>query len=199
MNRTAKDKAWSWLGIFILLIVTIVNCRAFWHAVRVRWLEKQDYTYVEFDFPPSLVPLSKHPYIAQLTIEDSVHYAPNASDEWESLFPPGGGGFVRLGPDHRLFGVSMFHQLHCLNKVRHAVLERPPSPWERWHTQHCLNYLRQMFLCAANVRLEPVTSSSAHGMVKVDGLGLQHTCRDWSILRDIAEKNYESWPADAYP
>ena len=144
--------------------------------------------YREFDFPPSIIPLSQHPYNARLTIEDSVYYEPNATAEWSTLFPPGG-GFVRLGPEHRLFGVSMFHQLHCLDKMRRAVVHDPPSEWERWHTQHCLNYVRQMLLCASSNRLEPV-KETAEGL-KVDGLGLEHTCRDWSVLRGIAEENFK--------
>jgi len=54
--------------------------------------------YQEFDFPPSIIPLSEHPYNAHLTVEDSVYYAPNATAEWHTLFPSGD-GFVRLGPN----------------------------------------------------------------------------------------------------
>jgi hypothetical protein len=131
-----------------------------------------------------------------MVVEDSVHYAPNATDEWHSQFPSGG-GFVRLGPKYRLFGVSMFHQLHCLDKMRSAIIQEPPSEWEKWHTQHCLNYVRQMLLCSANVRLEPVKVSSDG--IKVDGLGVKHVCRDWSSLYDLAEENFKRWPSSAYP
>lgn len=134
-------------------------------------------------------------------VEDTVHYHPNVSEEWASLFPAGSGGFVRLGPKGRLFGVSMFHQLHCLDKMRRAVVDIPPTEWEVWHTQHCLNYVRQMLLCAASVRLEPVKEGHGPGeeALKVDGLGLEHQCRDWTMLRREVEKNFERWPADAYP
>lgn len=91
----------------------------------------------------------------------------------------------------------MFHQLHCLDKLRRAVVEEPPSEWERWHTQHCLNYIRQMLLCAASNKLEPVKNVTEG--LKVDGLGLEHTCRDWSVLRGIAEENFAEWPEDIYP
>ena len=130
-----------------------------------------------------------------------MHYQPNVSAEWASLFPAGSGGFVRLGPHNRLFGVSMFHQLHCLDKMRRAVVRPPDSEWESWHTQHCLNYVRQMLLCAANVRVEPVkeTPEAEEESLKVDGLGLEHRCRDWTILRTEAEANFLRWPADAYP
>lgn len=51
-----------------------------------------------------------------------------------------------------------------------------------------------MFLCAANVRLEPFRFDPQVGQDKVDGLGLEHTCRDWSTLRGIVEENYGGWP-----
>lgn len=148
---------------------------------------------MEFDFPPVLLGEHQLPLDASLTIEDTVHYALNESADWASLFPQGSGGFVRLGPRHRLFGVSMFHQLHCLDKMRRAVVQEPPSEWERWHTQHCLNYVRQMLLCASNLRLEPVEVVFEHGRerMKADGLGLEHRCRDWSTLRREVEKNFE--------
>lgn len=85
--------------------------------------------------------------------------------------------------------------------MRRAVVSVPSSEWESWHTQHCLNYVRQMLLCAANVRLEPVKVGRGTGEegLKVDGLGLEHRCRDWSLIRKEVEENFERWPQDAYP
>jgi hypothetical protein len=54
-----------------------------------------------------------------------------------------------------------------------------------------------MLLCAASNRLEPVKNVTEG--LKVDGLGLEHTCRDWSVLRGIAEENFAEWPEDIYP
>lgn len=150
---------------------------------------------MEFDFPQSLIPLSEHPYNARLTIEDTVHYQYNDTEEWQSIFPPGG-GFVRLGPEHRMFGISMFHQLHCLDKMRRAILKEPPTAWEKSHTQHCLNYVRQMILCASNLRLEDVKESPRG--IKADGLGLEHECRDWSLPYVMATENHRDWPEWLY-
>jgi len=55
-----------------------------------------------------------------------------------------------------------------------------------------------MALCASSNRLEPVKGGAAEGL-KVDGLGLEHTCRDWSVLHRIARENFKDWPEDAYP
>jgi hypothetical protein len=51
-----------------------------------------------------------------------------------------------------------------------------------------------MLLCAANVRLEPFRPSPRPpGPDAVNGLGLQHTCRDWSQVRRLVEENYDLW------
>ena len=42
-------------------------------------------------------------------------------EDWESMTPAGSGGFVRLGPQKRLFGVAMYHQLRCLRVLQQAT------------------------------------------------------------------------------
>lgn len=148
------------------------------------------YTYLGTDFPKTLVPLSEHPYDSYLRFDDTVYYAPNASSEWDSTFPSTD-GFVRLGPDHHLYGISMFHQLHCLQQFSAAVAKRPTMQMQWDHISHCMNYVRQAVLCAANTRLEPL-KESPEGL-KVDGLGLDHKCRDWTRLWEAAEENYKTW------
>lgn len=44
------------------------------------------------------------------------------------------------------------------------------------------------------MRLEPFRPDADSGYDKVDGIGLEHTCRDWSALRDVVEDNYKTWP-----
>jgi hypothetical protein len=51
-----------------------------------------------------------------------------------------------------------------------------------------------MLLCGASIKLEPFRPNPIVGREMVDGLGLEHTCRDWSVLRKIAEENFDSWP-----
>jgi hypothetical protein len=50
-----------------------------------------------------------------------------------------------------------------------------------------------MLLCAASVRLEPFKPDTTLGQDKVDGLELEHTCRDWSRVRHVVEENYDRW------
>lgn len=146
--------------------------------------------YLGTDFPKTIIPLSEHLYDSYLRVDDTIHYAANDSGEWYSSFPSTL-GFVRLGPKHRLYGISMFHQLHCLQHFTTAIVTRPTTKLEWDHISHCMNYMRQMVLCASNTRLEPL-KESPEGL-KVDGLGLEHRCRDWTRLWEIAEENHKMW------
>ena len=78
----------------------------------------------------------------------------------------------------------MFHQLHCVEKMRKA-LDTPDDPIATiTHLQHCMNYIRQMILCGSDTTLEPVGS---------EGVGVTHTCRDWNVVYETIEDNYERW------
>ena len=95
----------------------------------------------------------------------------------------------------------MFHQFHCLDALRHAVLAAhdpvaaqasSDGGHAAKHTHHCLNYLRQTILCAADVTLEPFVNPGI-------GLGVVHQCRDWTQVYEWAEANwveYQAWRDD---
>lgn len=76
---------------------------------------------------------------------------------WQELLTPGG-GFLRVHePNGKVneYGVSMFHQLHCLTMVREMLLGQPmsreheTSDWseDSMHWLHCLDYLAQVREC----------------------------------------------------
>jgi len=44
-------------------------------------------------------------------------YAPDAGANWDANLPPGR-GYIKLGHHKELFGVTMFHQMHCLVRLR---------------------------------------------------------------------------------
>jgi hypothetical protein len=143
------------------------------------------YTYIGDDHPIEL-PLDLD--IVALTFEDSKHYStsgPTAWSEWDLLDSfPEGHGFVRLGPNGRLFGVSMFHQIHCLQMIRLALINGPND-----HSGHCLNFLRQAILCNSDTTLDPVYISGS--MAGSDGLGVTHICRDWSQVYEYIKENQQ--------
>ncbi|KAJ6474136.1 hypothetical protein C8R45DRAFT_835066, partial [Mycena sanguinolenta] len=105
----------------------------------------------------------------------------NAYGDWRStdLFPMGN-GFVQLGPNRRIFVVSMLHQMHCLQALRNTIVQGEVNA----HTSHCLNYLRQSVLCASDITLETLNQGNA-----TDGLGFVHVCRDWQKVYDFVEEN----------
>lgn len=153
--------------------------------------------YLGGDHPPTLLPPSRHPRNVALVTEETVHYRPYAPQDWESMAPAGSRGFVRLGPQKRLFGVSMYHQLHCLLRLQQAAADSSGSDvsgtLEGGEVHHCLNYLRQALLCAANVRLEPLRRNRTSGALSTNGIGLEHRCKDWTLVRREVKANFERW------
>lgn len=75
-----------------------------------------------------------------------------------------------------------------------------------------MNYLRQLFLCRADLTLEPIAMPLGEDDLPMDekrvlelddlairsGLGVERTCRDWNTLYDITGNNFlkwhETWP-----
>lgn len=133
-----------------------------------------------------------------LTLEDSRHYAldtPDAAAEYRSIYPGGDLGFIRLGPNRRFFGLVMYHQIHCLDSLRQAILHQGQhggkTKRDVEHAQHCLNYLRQGILCAADTTLEPEVEEGSQDVG--EGLGVTRVCRDWGKVYDFVEENYREW------
>lgn len=84
----------------------------------------------------------------------------------------------------------MFHQLHCIEKLRIA-LDNPDDPIAGpAHLQHCFNYLRQGILCAADLTLEPAPVGGGEGG---EGVGVTHLCRDWEVVFETLAENYQDW------
>ncbi|KAF8514426.1 hypothetical protein BU17DRAFT_68362 [Hysterangium stoloniferum] len=135
----------------------------------------EDYpTYYPIDLPP-----------VSLTPENTIHYqiySIDAASEWASIFPDGG-GFVYLGPRKRPFGLALFHQMHCLSRIRLAMAERDSSE----HVHHCFNYLRQAILCDANPTIEPVVPILGRRSVNAE---VPRVCRDWTRVYELAANSY---------
>jgi len=158
-------------------------------------LHRETYEYSGDSFP-EFYPIGKLPE-AHIVIEDTVHYQINeasADEEWASMFPRGG-GFVHLGHSSRPFGISMYHQLACLDNIRTTLAtpfaERADAQLERNH--HCFNYLRQTILCEPEIRLEPESDKlNDLGLSEVvDGLGTSHICNDWAMVFEAMEANFD--------
>ncbi|KAJ7448667.1 hypothetical protein B0H11DRAFT_1744105, partial [Mycena galericulata] len=129
---------------------------------------------------------------AAMWFNDTERYSIDAINDWKSLFPPGN-GWVKLGVEHRPFAISMYHQMHCIEGIRHALLlsatgEDTKSDAARSHANHCFNYLRQLLLCRADTTLEPthlVTLTNGTRGAAASGNMVLHICRDWTQVRDF--------------
>ncbi|KAI0658606.1 hypothetical protein C8Q70DRAFT_887584, partial [Cubamyces menziesii] len=146
--------------------------------------------FVGDDFP-EIWPLPPTPNVA-LVVEDPVRYSIgglDAREEWAASTPKGF-GYIRLGPEHRAFAVSMYHQLHCLRLIR-SGLAGDHSDATMVHFGHCLNYLRQLILCNADLTLEPYDVLDRDFAVKQDNS--VHVCQDWHQAYDAMSSNWDDW------
>ncbi|KAJ7022735.1 hypothetical protein C8F04DRAFT_1137192 [Mycena alexandri] len=179
----ALEIAWAGLLISIGLNISAIYVfrRLPSNTASTGTIDDSAFTYKDDDYPHQL-PL-RVPSVA-LKIEDSARYGLsdfNAYADWRTtdLFPRSN-GFVKLGPEGRTFGIAMFHQMHCLQRIRTAIVQGDPGH----HTRHCLNLLRQTVLCASDTTLDPLNSAKG-----TDGLGIVHVCRDWEKVYDFVEEN----------
>lgn len=79
--------------------------------------------------------------------------------------------------------------MHCLSSLGHAFHHDPNI--DEAHVAHCLGYLRNAALCAADVTLEP----GALGMRNFTERrsGATHICRDWKATEAWMIKNWKEW------
>jgi hypothetical protein len=87
----------------------------------------------------------------------------------------------------------MFHQLRCLNIIRQGLADfqqndrrKPPEK----KVEQCMDYIKQMVLCRADVRLESARNPTGPGIAVSD---VTHTCRDWTRVYEAAEENFRAY------
>ncbi|OCH93635.1 hypothetical protein OBBRIDRAFT_789996 [Obba rivulosa] len=179
---------------FILLLASCLN---FAYICWFTWTHhfndmlSVSYSYHGHDFPETFPWPSDELPFASLTVEESAHYpllGPESDDEWLSL-TTASYGYVRLGPEDRLFALTMFHELHCLRVLNRAFGKAAVATPE--HIQHCLNYLRQGVLCSPDLTLEPGNFEDKD--FEVERTGATHTCRDWEAVYSVLDDNYHQW------
>ncbi|KAI2709188.1 hypothetical protein CBS147332_6247 [Penicillium roqueforti] len=139
-------------------------------------------------------------YTSRVTFQPHSYFGgppSNKTDEiWKRLSPPGD-GIVELpiaaaknlpeslpapnNPETALvYGVSVFHQLHCLNFLRFAYYPSSVKDMDEeevaFHRDHCLDYIRQVLMCHADPTFEPMSE------VGINGMGAVHQCRDFNKI-----------------
>jgi len=126
-----------------------------------------------------------------MILHDSKHYNLNDQDsasEFAQLLPSGG-HVVHLGEELSTHTISMFHQLKCLDIIREAY--NSPLNSSMVLPQHCLNYLRQRFLCRPNLQLE--SARFGGGTKPLTSKPYDVVCPDWTAIYDAAEENYNDY------
>ncbi|KAF0316967.1 putative domain di-copper centre [Colletotrichum asianum] len=161
-----------------LSVCLVLNLGALLFSLRILTRGSRAYTYLEADRPREL-PINVRTIQADFH-DDLDHYGMDgiaATAEWNAIRPPGK-GFVFLGEEHYAFGVSMWHQMHCLNHIR-AVIG---------------------ILCAADTTLEAGGTSKKlpNGDKVATGGGTVHTCRDWRQVHDWMQSEHEKWTPEMY-
>lgn len=88
-------------------------------------------------------------------------------------------------------GVDVFHQLHCLDKLRREI-EGATTPenatLHRAHISHCVDVLAQALKCSASVDLVTFNWVEGHRMPQPDFNG-KKVCRDFDGLRTWTIEN----------
>jgi len=80
--------------------------------------------------------------------EESTKLAETNHESTESIWEPG----------KHVYGISMYHQLHCLNTIRKSFYREkfyPGIPDDRFyfHKNHCFDFLRQAIMCHGDVSM----------------------------------------------
>ncbi|KAF9480758.1 hypothetical protein BDN70DRAFT_594703 [Pholiota conissans] len=133
--------------------------------------------------------------VALTLLRDTTHFQMNLSDplsrlEWITLSDHP--FVIHVGKSRRAFQVSLFHQLHCVHVMEEAFLRGEYHGLNSHHIQHCLNYLRQLFLCSADDTLEDgdfeLDFEDRNGGTKI--------CRDWEAVDFFVRQDLARWHQD---
>lgn len=115
------------------------------------------------------------------------------AEEWKKLMPSGGHLVHIAAPDSEspkaeTHTSTLFHQLKCLDIIREQYISRPAEVPPSGLTRHCMNYLRQIFLCRPALWLE--STKNVRGVASRD---YDAVCRDWTKVYEEAERNHEAY------
>lgn len=102
-------------------------------------------------------------------------------------------GFVNIPGSIQFWGISMYHQLHCLvglERILNNVFNNDElGRRDAAHARHCVDYISQASLCAADATLEPITTDPPGQNNLLAAKMGSHMCKDWRGVRDWVEEN----------
>ncbi|OAK99032.1 hypothetical protein IQ06DRAFT_357079 [Phaeosphaeriaceae sp. SRC1lsM3a] len=95
---------------------------------------------------------------------------------------------------HYIVTLDVFHQLHCLNKLREKIYwnvtnygEPEHSHLNVVHIDHCIDQLRQSLMCTVDVTPIPYEWYPKYGAY-MPSTGIMHTCRNFEAVQNWAKK-----------
>jgi len=184
----AKNSVLLTFAVFNLALLISMSFR--FKAVRT----PKDFDYLDDDRPIHM-PVTDIP-LAEMTFHEvsqfSLDGSPVHKGNWLTLYTNQFGiGFQHLGPFHWRYISEEYHSLHCLYTMQNDF-DKPdhanhPSP----HFIHCLFYLRQLFLCNADMSLEEGNILKRN--FTMDRVGETRICRDWDHIASWVEDEFEDW------
>jgi len=213
--RSRRFFNWRNMSVLISVLLLIAGVSVWAHVVVLLRNFHCDIAPKEDRFEPDLL------FSRRLTFQPHKYYGgkpSNTTNEmWRRLIPPGD-GIVALprkytknlppsrpaphDPDSDVYGVSMFHQLHCLNFLRYAyypeTVTTMPQKEVAIHRDHCLDYIRQAIMCHGDATFETLNEQGV-----LDGMGATHQCRDfdtmftWAYERRSDRKNGSGYEPEA--
>ncbi|KAH8757165.1 hypothetical protein F5882DRAFT_523755 [Hyaloscypha sp. PMI_1271] len=198
------------MGLFIIVTVSLLGShQIIWYPPKstiLRYgpsLPEKSVTFGNIaGFGPELVYVD-HEMLKNATHKKELH------ENWQKLYPKGRGyiamregdefeafnpafaidDVVTKGDHHEGWILSVFHQLHCLS----ILMQRLGTSYEEFglftrqeleHTSHCVEYLRQSILCAADTSMEGETGAWPDSTA----WGQRHTCKDYNALMEMANE-----------
>ena len=132
-----------------------------------------------------------------MSIEESVRYSihsPEAPLEWLYTATTHDMGNTHLGPPDRarIGVVALAHQLHCLRALRAALAEEGVPEGHAMHpAEHCLSFLRESTLCAADATLEPGDTSGRNPTA--ERVGGERVCMDAEAFYASMLTRWNEW------
>ncbi|KZS87710.1 hypothetical protein SISNIDRAFT_419206 [Sistotremastrum niveocremeum HHB9708] len=104
--------------------------------------------------------------------------------------------------DHYAVALDVFHQLHCLNLIRKALLPKRYGPSDPIvhttdpagnavafdHVDHCINSVRESLMCNADIAVN-VWQWDPKKMVSAPRLDNLHVCKNWDDIYEWANQH----------
>ncbi|KAK0121764.1 hypothetical protein ONS95_010050 [Cadophora gregata] len=99
------------------------------------------------------------------------------------------------------YGVSMYHQIHCLMMIRTLywqalrgdrtlrMAENDGLEEEMGHVNHCFDYIRQGIMCAGDMSIEGAADERDGEAPHISGVGMKHECKSWKASRKWMDEN----------